>query len=85
MADENKSPQIENTAKITLEELAYMVKQMRHNQRRCERNPTPEKIATRTAWEQKVERRYCRLNRYANEIILILSRYDLRRIGIFLP
>lgn len=46
MADENKSPQIENTAKITLEELAYMVKQMRHNQRRCERNPTPEKIAT---------------------------------------
>lgn len=32
MADENKSPQIENTAKITLEELAYMVKQMRHNQ-----------------------------------------------------
>lgn len=72
MADENKSPQIENPAKITLEELAYMVKQMRHNQRRCERNPTPEKIATRTAWEQK-------------EIILILSRYDLRRIGIFLP
>ena len=42
MADENKSPQIENPAKITLEELAYMVKQMRHNQRRCERNPTPE-------------------------------------------
>ena len=27
MADENKSPQIENPAKITLEELAYMVKQ----------------------------------------------------------
>ena len=43
MADENKSPQIENPAKITLEELAYMVKQMRHNQRRCERNPTPGK------------------------------------------
>lgn len=55
MADENKSPQIENPAKITLEELAYMVKQMRHNQRRCEWNPTPEKIATRTALEQKVD------------------------------
>lgn len=41
MADENKSPKIENPAKITLEGLAYMVKQMRHNQRRCERNPTP--------------------------------------------
>ena len=34
MANENKSPQIENPAKITLEELAQMVKQMRHNQRR---------------------------------------------------
>ena len=84
MADENKSPQIENPAKITLEELAYMVKQMRHNQRRCERNPTPEKIATRTAWEQKVDG-VIAVFRYANEIILILSRYDLRRIGIFLP
>lgn len=50
-----KAPQIENPAKITLEELVYMVKQMRHNQRRCEWNPTPEKIATRTAWEQKVD------------------------------
>lgn len=55
MANENKSPQIGNTSKITLEELAQMVKQMRHNQRRCERNPTPEKVATRTAWEQKVD------------------------------
>lgn len=82
MADENKSPQIENPAKITLEELAYMVKQMRHNQRRCERNPTPEKIATRTAWEQKVDGVIAVFNRYANEIILILSRYALRRIGI---
>lgn len=53
--EEEKAPQIENLAKITLEELAYMVKQMRHNQRRCEWNPTPEKIATRTAWEQKVD------------------------------
>lgn len=55
MADENKSPQIENPAKITLEELAYMVKQMRHNQRRCQRNPTPEKLATLESWERKVD------------------------------
>lgn len=55
MVNENKSPQIENPGKITLEELAQMVKQMRHNQRRCERNPTPEKVATRTAWEQEVD------------------------------
>lgn len=55
MADENKSPQIENPAKITLEELAYMVKQMRHNQRRCERNPTPEKLATLERWEKEVD------------------------------
>lgn len=55
MADDDKAPQIENPEKITAKELAEMVKQMRHNQRRCERNPTPEKIATRTAWEQKVD------------------------------
>lgn len=55
MADETKARKSKNPAKITLEELAYMVKQMRHNQRRCELNPTPEKIATRTAWEQKVD------------------------------
>ena len=53
--EEEKTTQIENPGKITLEELAYMVKQMRHNQRRWERNPTPEKLATRTAWEQKVD------------------------------
>ena len=55
MADETKAPQIENPEKITAKDLAEMVKQMRHNQRRCEWNPTPEKIATRTAWEQKVD------------------------------
>ena len=55
MADENKSPQIENPAKITLEELAYTVKQMRHNQRRCQRNPTPEKLATLERWEKEVD------------------------------
>lgn len=55
MGDEIKSPRIENLKEITLEEFAYMTKQMRHNQRRCEQNPTPEKVATRTAWEQKVD------------------------------
>lgn len=44
MADDNKAPQIENTEKITAKDLAEMVKQMRHNQRRCQRNPTPEKL-----------------------------------------
>ena len=55
MADETKAPQIENPEKITAKDLAEMVKQMRHNQRRCERNATPEKVATRNGWEQKVD------------------------------
>lgn len=38
MADETKAPQIENPEKITAKDLAEMVKQMRHNQRRCQRN-----------------------------------------------
>ena len=46
MADETKAPQIENPEKITVREFAEMVKQMRHNQRRCQRHPTPEKLAT---------------------------------------
>ena len=32
-----------------------MVKQMRHNQRRCQRNPTPEKLATLERWEKQVD------------------------------
>ena len=48
MADETKAPQIENPEKI-------MVKQMRHNQRRCQRNPTPEKLATLERWEKEVD------------------------------
>lgn len=36
MADETKAPQIENPEKITVKDLAEMVKQMRHNQRRCQ-------------------------------------------------
>lgn len=55
MADDYKAPQIENPEKITAKDLAEMVKQMRHNQRRCQRNPTPEKLATLESWERKVD------------------------------
>lgn len=55
MADDKTTPQIENLAEITLPEFVEMVQQMRHNQRRCERNPTPEKVTTRNGWEQKVD------------------------------
>ena len=55
MADETKVPQIENPEKITVREFAEMVKQMRHNQRRCQRNPTPEKLATLESWERRVD------------------------------
>lgn len=55
MADETKAPQIENPEKITAKDLAEMVKQMRHNQRRCRRNPTPEKLATLESWECRVD------------------------------
>lgn len=55
MADETKAPQIENPEKITVREFAEMVKQMRHNQRRCQRNPTPEKLATLESWERLVD------------------------------
>lgn len=55
VADDKTTPQIENLAEITLPEFVEMVKQMRHNQRRCERNATPEKVATRNGWEQKVD------------------------------
>lgn len=55
MVDETKAPQIENPEKITVREFAEMVKQMRHNQRRCQRNPTPEKLATLESWERRVD------------------------------
>ena len=55
MADETKAPQIENPEKITVRECAEMVKQMRHNQRRCQRHPTPEKLATLESWERRVD------------------------------
>lgn len=55
MVDETKAQQIENPEKITVREFAEMVKQMRHNQRRCQRNPTPEKLATLESWERRVD------------------------------
>lgn len=55
MADDKTTPQIENLAEITLPEFVEMVKQMRHNQRRCQRNPTPEKLATLESWEKQVD------------------------------
>lgn len=42
-------------AEITAKELAEMVKQMRHNQRRSKHNPTPEKLATLERWEKEVD------------------------------
>lgn len=42
-------------AEITAKELAEMVKQMRHNQRRCKHNLTPEKLATLERWEKEVD------------------------------
>lgn len=55
MADEQNPAKIENPEKITAKDLAEMVKQMRHNQRRCQRNPTPEKLATLESWERRVD------------------------------
>lgn len=48
-------PTIVEHDSITLGEFVEMVKQMRHNQRRCKRNPTPEKLATLESWERKVD------------------------------
>ena len=55
MADEQTTPQNENLAEITLPEFVEIVKQMRHNQRRCQRNPTPEKLATLERLEKEVD------------------------------
>lgn len=74
MADETKAPQIENPEKITAKDLAEMVKQMRHNQRRCQRNPTPEKLATLESWERKVDA-VVAIDRYTNEIVLIWTKW----------
>jgi hypothetical protein len=43
MADEQTTLKTENLKEITLPDFVEMVKQMRHNQRRCEREPNPGK------------------------------------------
>lgn len=49
------TPEIEDYTRITVKEFALIVQQMRHNQKRCSRNPTPEKLATLEMWENKVD------------------------------
>lgn len=50
-----KAPQIENPDKITLEELAELIKQMRHNQRRYFRTRKPEVLETCKKLEKEVD------------------------------
>lgn len=40
---------------VTYTDFINAIKQMRHSQRRCKRNPTPEKLATLESWERKVD------------------------------
>lgn len=53
--EEEKVPQIENPGKITLEEFAELVKQMRHNQRRYFAQRRPEILATCKKLESEVD------------------------------
>jgi hypothetical protein len=53
--EEEKAPQIENPGKITLEEFAELVKQMRHNQRRYFAQRRPEILATCKKLESEVD------------------------------
>lgn len=50
-----KAPLIENPDKITLEEFAELVKQMRHNQRRYFAQRRPEILATCKKLESEVD------------------------------
>lgn len=50
-----KAPQIENPGKITLEEFAELVRQMRHNQRRYFAQRRPEILATCKKLESEVD------------------------------
>lgn len=52
---EEKAPQIENSGKITLEEFAELVKQMRHNQRRYFAQRRPEILETCKKLESEVD------------------------------
>jgi hypothetical protein len=53
--EEEKTTQIENPGKITLEEFAELVKQMRHNQRRYFAQRRPEILATCKKLESEVD------------------------------
>lgn len=53
--EEEKTPQIENPGKITLEEFAELIRQMRHNQRRYFAQRRPEILATCKKLESEVD------------------------------
>lgn len=53
--EEEKTPQIENPGKITLEEFAELIRQMRHNQRRYLAQRRPEILATCKKLESEVD------------------------------
>lgn len=53
--EEEKTPQIENPGKITLEEFAELIRQLRHNQRRYFAQRRPEILATCKKLESEVD------------------------------
>lgn len=53
--EEEKAPQIENPGKITLEEFAELIRQMRHNQRRYFAQRRPEILETCKRLEGEVD------------------------------
>lgn len=53
--EEEKKPQIENPGKITLEEFAELIRQMRHNQRRYLVQHRPEILETCKRLEGEVD------------------------------
>lgn len=53
--EEEKAPQIESLGKITLEEFAELIRQLRHNQRRYFAQRRPEILATCKKLESEVD------------------------------
>lgn len=53
--EEEKNPQIENPEKITLEEFAELIRQLRHNQRRYFAQRRPEILETCKRLEGEVD------------------------------
>ena len=53
--EEEKTTQIENPGKITLEEFAELIRQMRHNQRRYFAQRRPEILETCKRLEREVD------------------------------